>query len=168
MNNRQSVSVLAAVICWSKGSGGLIIFFQRKWPFFSSWDKHFKMTCSAGSFSQSVDGNVHARALFKNIASPEEQKKKTVTIDMASDVRNLGVWIHTRIKWGLEQLLEVWLGWAPTWWHFSLWQMPGLMELDWGWQLFALSSNPVKPYRVEFKENLPDKSLIFPLLSNEN
>lgn len=34
VNNRQSLSVLAAVICWSKGSGGLIIFIQRKWPFF--------------------------------------------------------------------------------------------------------------------------------------
>lgn len=78
--------------------------------------------------SQPISGWQCSRLIsfFGNIIFPEEQKKEIVMIDMSPDVRNLGAWIHTRVRWGLDQLLEVWLGREPVWWHFSVKEVPGL------------------------------------------
>lgn len=39
--------------------------------------------------------------LFRNIASPAEQKKKTVTIDMSSDVKNQNKMRIGAVTWDL-------------------------------------------------------------------
>lgn len=73
VNNRQSLSALAVVICWSKGSGGLIIFIQRKWPLFPLLRKNIsKWPALLGHSANQWMATLMLDLGFWNIASPEE------------------------------------------------------------------------------------------------